>query len=120
MTRGTSRHGTIVRPSGGARLADGGTISWTAALAPHGEWSTCVEVIAVRGNVEIESTYRCGESLETAAPSQRHATWRAGLPSVTSDVTGLVDACERAGDDLGALRIFDPTTQSSPPERRGS
>ena len=114
MTDHSAQRGTIVRPGGNARLADDGTVAWTVTLAPHGEWSTCIEVTAVRGELEIESTYRCGQSVDTATPSRRQATWKAGLPTVTSDVPGLVDAFERAADDLGALRIYDPAFPDDP------
>jgi glycogen debranching enzyme len=41
-------------------------------------------------------------------PEQRLASWRDAMPVVDSDPPALASAVARAGDDLGALRIFDP------------
>jgi len=108
LTDTIAKRGAVVRTGNGARVGDDGTVAWTVALAARGAWATCLEVSAVRGDVEIEPTYRCGQSLDAAEPSRRQAAWKAGLPNLTSDVPGLAEAVERAADDLGALRIYDP------------
>jgi glycogen debranching enzyme len=103
-----AKRGAVIRTRDDARIANDGTIAWRVTLAARGDWATCLEVSAVRGDVEIEPTYRCGQPLDAAEPSRRQTTWKAALPILTSDVPGLAEAVGQAADDLGALRIYDP------------
>ena len=41
-------------------------------------------------------------------PALRLASWRASLPEVETDNAALEQAVRKSGEDLGALRIFDP------------
>jgi glycogen debranching enzyme len=85
-----------------------GSLRWVTEIDPGGEWSTCVELAALRGGVEVPPRHRCGSPPASAPPSARQAAWEGGLPSLRSDVPGLASAFARSGTDLGALRIFDP------------
>jgi glycogen debranching enzyme len=108
------RRSATVRPSPPARLDADGTVSWDIEVPARGEWTCCLELAAVRGGEEVPPSYRCDSPPETAVPSARQARWRATLPALTTDVPGLAEAVNRAGYDLGALRIFDPDYPEDP------
>ncbi|MGH9073548.1 MAG: amylo-alpha-1,6-glucosidase, partial [Acidimicrobiales bacterium] len=109
-----SRRSATVRPWPPALLDPGGTITWEVEVPARGEWACCLELAAVRGGDEVRPRYRCGAAPEHALPSARQARWRASLPRLDTDVRGLGEAVARAGDDLGALRIFDPEHPGEP------
>jgi glycogen debranching enzyme len=81
-------------------------ISWRAVLAPREVWEVSVEVRMAVGGVAIEPRFLARGS-DQSLPEQRLASWRSRLPVVDSDHPGLEMALRRAGEDLGALRIFD-------------
>lgn len=83
-------------------------LTWRTTLAPRATWELCVEVNVTVGDEVIEPRFSCGALDEPSVPAQRLASWRATLPGVATDHPGLAEAVHRAGDDLGALRIFDP------------
>src|SRR4051812_558330 len=82
-------------------------ITWEAVLAPRGQWTGSIEITAILGGEEVAPRYRVGVPAEAAVPATRQAEWLARLPRLDSDVDGLDAAVERAGEDVGALRIFD-------------
>ncbi len=88
--------------------AEAGVLRWTFTLGPGAEREVCAEIIATFGAERVEPRFRCGVPDVESLPSRRLATWRATLPGVDSDHDGLSAAVHRAGEDLGALRIFDP------------
>lgn len=83
-------------------------ITWTTTLAPRAVWEVCIGVVTTMGGEVIEPRFTCGGSDVDATPTQRLASWRARLPTVTTDDPGLAGAVRQSGEDLGALRIFDP------------
>ncbi|MBT8239838.1 MAG: amylo-alpha-1,6-glucosidase [Acidimicrobiia bacterium] len=88
---------------------DAGVSAWDIELAPGESWANCF-VVAVRAEGElIEPSYRCGEAIETAIPVSRLRQWRDDLTTISTDNSILATAFSRATQDLGALRIFDPT-----------
>jgi glycogen debranching enzyme len=91
-----------------------GTLSWTVSIEPGEEWSTCLELAAIRGGQESAPRYRCGQPPETAVPTSRQASWEDGLPRIDSDIAGLTGVIERTGQDLGGLRLFDPDHPDEP------
>jgi glycogen debranching enzyme len=107
------RRGLIVRGAGAVAAADG-SLRWRADVAAGAEWSTCVQLAAVRGGEELAPRHRCGASPHESVPSARLAGWERRLPRIASDVPGLAPAIERTGEDLGALRIFDPDHPDEP------
>jgi glycogen debranching enzyme len=84
------------------------SITWRISLPPGATRELCVEVATTFGDHVIEPRFRCGGSDADAVPARRMASWRATMPGVRTDHGGLSDAVRRAGEDLGALRIFDP------------
>ena len=86
-----------------------GLVAWRATLAPGEVWETCVEVVNVVNDKEIEARFRCGGD-DSLSPVREYGAWLAQLPEVDSDREDFVAAIRRAGVDLGALRIVDPET----------
>jgi len=109
-----------IRPSPPASLGTDGTITWETEIPGRGEWSSCLEVAAVRAGQELPLSYRCGTSPDAAAPSARQAEWQAKLPSLTGGLTGLADAVARGAYDIGALRIFDDNHPDEPVPAAGA
>lgn len=91
-----------------AAIIEPGLITWPATLAPGEAWEVCLEVTTALDGEVIEPRFRCGGTDLDAMPAQRLASWRAGLPDIDTDHLGLAKAVRRSGEDLGALRIFDP------------
>lgn len=81
---------------------------WEMALAPGQRWSLCTEVALVLDGDRIEVRHPCGLPVERALPMQRLTQWRRNAPVIESDNTALRRSVDRAVEDLGALRIFDP------------
>ena len=82
-----------------------------------------MECVAALGDEDLVPRFRCDGADTDSVPSQRLAQWRAALPAVHTDHAGLEEALHQAGDDLGALRIFDPEFPDVPilaVARRGS
>jgi glycogen debranching enzyme len=110
--------GVIARPVPAAHLdrteTGAGVITWEVVLPPRGTWTGSIEVTAILGGEEVPPRYRVGVPVDAAVPSTRQAEWLARLPRLESDVDGLDDAVGRAGEDVGALRIFDPDHPHDP------
>jgi glycogen debranching enzyme len=83
-------------------------VTWDASIPPGAEWSTCIQVsLAVNGEPLVPS-YRCGEEVSLAQPTTELKRWRQEAPLLATDFHPLEEACSRAVDDIGSLRIFDP------------
>ncbi|MGH9245354.1 MAG: amylo-alpha-1,6-glucosidase [Acidimicrobiales bacterium] len=110
------RRAAIVRPHPGAAIEGGrtGTITWEATVPARGEWSACLELAAVRAGQEIVPRHRCGEEPAASVPATRQRRWLERIPSLETNIVGLGQAFERAAEDLGALRIFDPHHPDEP------
>ncbi len=104
---GESRRGVVYRMSGFDSVGHHGALV-EVSIDPGGEWKACLEVAPIMEDDEIEPRYRCGQSVETAAPTERHAQWRKQVPTVITNHAGLAVAVTQSHEDLGALRIFDP------------
>ncbi|MDY7106706.1 MAG: glycogen debranching N-terminal domain-containing protein [Actinomycetota bacterium] len=106
------RQGDLVRrvTVGASAGVDVGTdgLRWRVALDPGDSWETCVEVSVVLGGTPVESRFTCDGADHDSVPLRRMATWRATLPTVETDDARLAETFARSGEDLGALRIFDP------------
>jgi glycogen debranching enzyme len=108
------RRGLVVHGGRGAESTPDGTLHWTADLAPGQEWLTCLELAALRGCAQITPRYRCGQPPQLAHPSTRPSGWVRRLPKLASDVPGLQLSFDRAAEDLGGLRLFDPDHPTDP------
>ncbi len=104
---GRDRRNVTVRSSVPAET-EPGRASWRLTLGPGERWEVCLEVAVRLGEHDIEARFRCGVPDERTVPTRRLASWRARLPTVDTDNAELAGALARSGEDLGALRIFDP------------
>jgi glycogen debranching enzyme len=89
-------------------VPDDATLVWTGTLAPKEEWAICIEVIATLGDEVLVPRFRCNATDAVSLPAMRLASWRASLPGVQTDHATLAQTVRKSGEDLGALRIFDP------------
>ncbi len=87
---------------------DGGDAVWLLDLESGAPWALCVEVGIVANDVHLAPSYRCGEPVDQAVPVTRFRNWQAGMPTLDTNDDALRRASERATEDLGSLRIFDP------------
>lgn len=87
---------------------DGTGLGWQLELPGGRSWSTCLEVELVVGSRPVEPRFRCGSDDAAALPLQRLNRWKTTLPVVETDDAALAEALAQTGEDLGALRIFDP------------
>ena len=111
---GEGGHRGLVVRSPGAVASSDGSLSWRVDVAARTEWVACLELSPVRGGQELAPRHSCGSSPYEAIPATRQAGWERQLPKLQTDVTGLAGAVERTGEDLGALRIFDPDQPDEP------
>src|SRR5579875_1527509 len=95
-------------------------VSWAVALAPHGEWSTTVQVRVGHDGVLLEPHHRPGEPTGQSVPARRLRDWRARGPRVVTGDARLTRALSRAVDDIGVLRIFDPVHAERPAVAAGA
>ncbi len=91
-----------------------GAAHWALDLAPGAMRELCVEVTVRLGDTALEPRFTCNGDDADAVPLRRMKSWRARLPSVDTDDTALSDALDQSGEDLGALRIFDPDHPDTP------
>jgi glycogen debranching enzyme len=88
--------------------ADPGSLVWRFELQPGASWDACIQVSVTLGGQQVTPRFSCGGADEESLPARRLADWRATLPTVVTDNVALSEAIRRSGEDLGALRIFDP------------
>ena len=103
------RHATI-QPAPTPRRVEPGL----AVVAHHARrrvqtWQTCIEVIATFDGEPIDPRFGC-DATTTPSPFRRSASSCGGPPSPRSRPTPPPSSwpLHRSGEDLGALRIFDP------------
>ncbi len=130
--RETTHHGAVVRsedgalsieaPSGERGLIESvhivsstprtrvehNALLWDLWLEPGQRWTNCLLVSITAGGTPIEPSHRCGQPIEDAIPVSRLRQWRDEVTSLETDNATLATAVNRASEDLGALRIFDP------------
>ena len=91
-----------------------GVFVGTTTLGPRATWELCVTVTTTVGDEPITPRFGCDVDSIDAVPNQRLVSWRAGLPAIATDHDGIAHAWHTAGEDLGALRIFDPDRPDVP------
>lgn len=87
---------------------------WSVSLVPGGRWALCIEVAILLDHRRVEVRNPCGQPVEHAIQLQRLSEWRSDTAAIATDYPPLRNAVERAVDDLGALRIFDPAHPERP------
>jgi glycogen debranching enzyme len=97
---------TVVRFSQPAQT----TVGWAGwkAEIPAGEtWVLDISVDALIDGAVLDFAAPTQGAADEAVSARRMAQWRASMPHVTTDMHGMGKAIDQAGEDLGALRIFD-------------
>ena len=90
-------------------IVEPGLATWRSTMEPRQEWEVCVDVSVRLGGTDIPSRFGCDrDDDERLLPAQRLDDWRQSLPTVETDHPSLAATVRRSGEDLGALRIFDP------------
>ena len=106
--KGNVRRGSRIECTPKAHLA-ANTLTFEVIVAARGEWQACVQVTPIVDGEDVEPRYRCGEPVERSAPAERLKKWRRDVPFVATEDEDLRLVVTRSLEDLGALRIFDPT-----------
>ncbi len=107
VTTAGHRKGVRLELNQAAELSDRG-VRLGIVVAPRGRWEACMQLSPIIGEEAVAPRYRCGQPVRYAEPRRRLAAWRLKVPVVNTDHAGLQAVIERSGEDLGALRIFDP------------
>ena len=90
-------------------IVEPGLATWRSTMDPREEWDLCVDVSVRLGDTDIPSRFACDRADdESFLPPQRLEDWRRSLPTLDTDHPSLATTVRRSGEDLGALRIFDP------------
>ncbi len=89
-------------------------LCWQLVLHAHESWEVCLEAGITLAGTAIVPRFRCSQGDEEAVPIKRMSSWRARLPVMSSDREDLNRAIACSGEDLGALRIFDPDHPNAP------
>jgi glycogen debranching enzyme len=90
-------------------VAGPGTTSVRADIAAHSDWSTQFVVSVAVDGQPASSEHPGGVNFAAQAASAELDAWRAGITSIRASEVGIDTALTRGADDLGALRILDPT-----------
>lgn len=91
-----------------------GSAEWQRVLEPGATWEICSQVSVSVDGTQVPPRFSCGGTDPEALPVLRLADWRATLPVVETDDNALSTTLQRSGEDLGALRIFDPERPDLP------
>lgn len=99
--------GILAEPAG---EADPDGLTWTLTLAPREEWTTGVTVSPTVGGHAVTPRHTA-EDMPGSPPTplSRLAEWRRTSTVVRSAAPGVDRTFRRSAEDLGALRIFDPS-----------
>lgn len=84
------------------------SLIWNFELGPAEQWNTCILVAITVNGKPLEPSYRCGQPVEEAIPISRLRDWRNHVTTVEADDPVFEFAVNKASEDLGALRIFNP------------
>jgi glycogen debranching enzyme len=90
-------------------VLDGPVAGWTVTIGPGDVWRLGVQVTVAVDGEALAPGYPFGTPVEEAPSVRALHQWRAEGPTVTTDFAPLRDAVAQAVEDLGALRIVDPT-----------
>ena len=109
--RDTWSRETWIAPTAAESSVDHGGISFRIHLEPHGEWTTCIDVITVLDPDEPgERAVKYGHGDDHARPNMSVSLeeWIAQAPTVSSSWNELERISQRSIVDLAALRYFPP------------
>jgi glycogen debranching enzyme len=98
---------TLIKTTNGADLSED-ALRFHVHLEPHGQWTTCVEVVAATDVLGTRSTRtKYGHEITEGSPGGvRLGDWLREAPRLASSWTSLVRTYERSLIDLASLRYF--------------
>jgi glycogen debranching enzyme len=102
-----------------AELDEGG-LRFRVELAPHGEWTTCLDVVAqrellVKTDHPATAKYGHGDDVARPALGEPLEEWIAEAPTLESRWPGLRQTYAKSLSDLAALRFFTPLFRGAAP-----
>jgi glycogen debranching enzyme len=97
----------VVVESSGAETDEGASIlSWRVEIPGRGRWTTAIDVHVPARAATPGTIHSTGFELRG---DQRWAAWERTVPKLEVGHAALQRAYNQGVDDLGALRVFDPT-----------
>jgi glycogen debranching enzyme len=108
LRSGHIRRALVLSGSGDPAL-DAGSLTWHLRLPGRAQWMASVEADVVIDGVRLIPSHRCGTPVGEAEPAARLRQWRASALALATPDAGLVRTLARSVEDLGSLRIFDPS-----------
>jgi glycogen debranching enzyme len=91
-----------------------GGLRWDVAVAGHSTWSATVEVRALFDGAVLSTTFPSADPADGSVSARRLQDWRSTRPHVRTGSAALAGALRRSVEDLGSLRIYDPTHPERP------
>jgi glycogen debranching enzyme len=82
---------------------------WQVVIPPRSETTVSALVVPAVDGVAAVPRYLPGQPVESSEPATKLAQWRQTAPDVTTPHTGLAHLLATSAEDLGLLRIFDPS-----------
>ncbi|MCW2846180.1 MAG: Amylo-alpha,6-glucosidase [Marmoricola sp.] len=110
------RHrGAVVWASGGSMHAgqsvghSAGTLRYETVIPARGQWLTSILVQPLVDGEAVEASFPLDRPPYESLPASRLQRWRESTPIATTGHDALQRVLRRSQQDLGALRIFDPS-----------
>jgi glycogen debranching enzyme len=115
VTRSTDVDQRSVRIRADGAFAHHGGLTLRALVPAGGVWTATFEVVPGKQSAVAPDdgrSLREGVQADSpeGAPAERLRAWHESLPRIGVSHPGLAQALEQSGRDVGALRIFDPTS----------
>jgi len=86
-----------------------GALSWRVAIPAKGSWASEILAQPTLGAQRVPPLFHRGERLETSQPARKIRAWRSETAVIEAGDPVLTQALRRSVDDLGVLRIADPS-----------
>ena len=107
------RQEMIIDGDGDPAVADG-SLTWRLSIGAHDEQTVSVEAVPVYDGAALTLRYPRGKNPERAIPAKRLRKWRRRGPQIRTADPDLAAVLDGSIEDLGALRIFDPSHPRRP------
>ncbi|MEV6865767.1 glycogen debranching N-terminal domain-containing protein [Streptosporangium subroseum] len=110
----TRRRGTriVAEP---APFAVPGKLIFRVVVPARGEWTVSLQVNPILEDEESPAWFSTHHPLEYAEPARRRADWDRLSSTITTSNRAFSQVLHRSREDLGALRMFDPSVPDEPP-----
>ncbi|SNS80273.1 Glycogen debranching enzyme (alpha-1,6-glucosidase) [Streptosporangium subroseum] len=110
----TRRRGTriVAEP---APFAVPGKLIFRVVVPARGEWTVSLQVNPILEGEESPAWFSTHHPLEYAEPARRRADWDRLSSTITTSNRAFSQVLHRSREDLGALRMFDPSVPDEPP-----